>query len=388
MLPSTSSISMSDDRCGQRTRQLTAQNGASPPPAASRHCTGHHRVYRGNDPEKSQALPYIKAKDQVTFPNTPATPTTSGVRMTGAEVVEVDSAEELRAKLSERTAMNYILSGPAAENGPLSIPISALSRRRRVFPSSSMPLPKSLRSQHPHSNTAHAVGYSGGKCMRGPAVLRHAHRPERSLPRRLLRQLHTTTTAGLQVQQRRGHGPARRRAPVVQARPRAEQREWLSWLQHIESRVKGLPSVTTEYLQPRRLSNRSPRLRIHWDANALKITAPSSMHVSTPVRHAFSSTAAPAFAHQHGQYPHHHALHDGPRRRPHHRRRHLRGPHQARSLRRSSHPHGSSSTGSGQWSVAHPVFSRHRRAALHPRAERQRPHRRSAGRALKAILKV
>jgi hypothetical protein len=52
----------------------------------------------------------------------------------------------------------------------------------------------------------------------------------------------------------------------------ADQRAWLSWLQHIESRVQDLPSVTTEYLQPVDLSNRSPRLRIHWDAGTLGIT--------------------------------------------------------------------------------------------------------------------
>ena len=52
----------------------------------------------------------------------------------------------------------------------------------------------------------------------------------------------------------------------------AEQREWLSWLQHIEARVKSLPSVTAEYLQPEDLSNKAPRLRIHWDAVQLKIT--------------------------------------------------------------------------------------------------------------------
>jgi hypothetical protein len=52
----------------------------------------------------------------------------------------------------------------------------------------------------------------------------------------------------------------------------AEQKQWLSWLQHIEGRVKTLPSITTEYLQPEDLSNRAPRLRIHWDAAQLKIT--------------------------------------------------------------------------------------------------------------------
>jgi hypothetical protein len=43
-------------------------------------------------------------------------------------------------------------------------------------------------------------------------------------------------------------------------------------LQRIESRVKSLPSVTTEYLQPEDLSNKAPRLRIQWDATQLKIT--------------------------------------------------------------------------------------------------------------------
>jgi hypothetical protein len=36
--------------------------------------------------------------------------------------------------------------------------------------------------------------------------------------------------------------------------------------------VKQLPSVRIEYLDPEDLSNRSPRLRVHWDARQLKIT--------------------------------------------------------------------------------------------------------------------
>ncbi len=51
-----------------------------------------------------------------------------------------------------------------------------------------------------------------------------------------------------------------------------EQQLWMSWLRTIEDRVKGLPSVTTEYLQPEDLSNRAPQLRVHWYANQLKIT--------------------------------------------------------------------------------------------------------------------
>jgi hypothetical protein len=52
----------------------------------------------------------------------------------------------------------------------------------------------------------------------------------------------------------------------------AEQLEWLSWLKSIQDRLKGLPSTSFEYLQPEDLSNKCPQLRIHWDANVLRIT--------------------------------------------------------------------------------------------------------------------
>ncbi len=45
---------------------------------------------------------------------------------------------------------------------------------------------------------------------------------------------------------------------------------WRGWLQTIEARLKPLP-VTFEYLQPADLSNKSTRLRIHWDTKKLGI---------------------------------------------------------------------------------------------------------------------
>src|SRR5271154_5280836 len=87
----------------------------------------------GTNVEKSQALPYIKSRDQVIIPKHSRNPYDFGVRMTGVEIVEVNSAEELRSKLSERTAMIYILSSPDAEKGPLSIPsICAIAKEKNV----------------------------------------------------------------------------------------------------------------------------------------------------------------------------------------------------------------------------------------------------------------
>lgn len=228
----------------------------------------------GTDPEKSQALPYIKARDQVIIPKHSRNPYDFGVRMTGAEVVEVDSAEELRNKLSAGTAMIYILSGPAAETGPLSIPnICAIAKEKNVpvfvDAAAEEPIKPNIHLQH----GATLVGYSGGKCMRGPQS-----------SGMLIGQKDLCRAAYFQAAPHHNYGRAYKcskeevmglLAAVREWYKRdhdAEQRQWLAWLQHIEGRVKALPSVTAEYLQPEDLSNKSPRLRIHWDATQLKIT--------------------------------------------------------------------------------------------------------------------
>src|SRR3984957_13239235 len=228
----------------------------------------------GTDPEKSQALPYIKGRDQVIIPKHSRNPYDFGVRMTGSEVVEVESADELRSKISDRTAMIYILSSPAAEKGELSIPsICAIAKDKGVpvfvDAAAEEPLVPNIHIQH----GATLVGYSGGKCMRGPQS-----------SGMLIGQKDLCLAAYFQAAPHHNYGRAYKcskeevmglLAAVRQWYKRdhaAEQQEWLSWLQYIERRVKGLPSVTTEYLQPEDLSNRSPRLRIKWDANALRIT--------------------------------------------------------------------------------------------------------------------
>jgi hypothetical protein len=194
--------------------------------------------------------------------------------MVGAEVVEVNSAEELSAKLSDRTAMIYILSGPAAEKGPLSIPsICAIAKEKGV------PVFVDAAAEEPIVPNIHLaagatlVGYSGGKCLRGPQS-----------SGMLIGQKSLCKAAYYQAAPHHCYGRAMKcskeeamglLAAVQQWYKRdheAEQREWRSWLKNIEDRLKPLPSTSFEYLEPEDLSNKAPRLRIHWDANVLKIT--------------------------------------------------------------------------------------------------------------------
>ena len=241
----------------------------------------------GTNIEQCQALPYIEKKKEVIIPHHSRNPYDFGIRMTGAELVEVGSEEELRGKISERTAMIYILSSPAAEKGPLGIPnICAIAKEKGipvfVDAAAEEPLSPNIHIQH----GASLVGYSGGKCMRGPQS-----------SGMLIGQKDLCRAAYYQAAPHHCYGRAfkcsKEEAMGLLAAVRqwykrdhdAEQKQWLSWLQHIEGRVKTLPSVTTEYLQPEDLSNRAPRLRIHWDAIQLKITGSelaAALDASTP----------------------------------------------------------------------------------------------------------
>jgi seryl-tRNA(Sec) selenium transferase len=54
-------------------------------------------------------------------------------KQSGAEIIEVETEAELRSKLSDQTAMIYIISGPRAFEEPLSIKtVCALAKEKNV----------------------------------------------------------------------------------------------------------------------------------------------------------------------------------------------------------------------------------------------------------------
>jgi uncharacterized pyridoxal phosphate-dependent enzyme len=227
----------------------------------------------GGDVEKSQALPYVKAKDQVIVPGHSRNPYDVGVRMVGAEIVEVDTTDELHTRISERTAMIYVMSDPREAKSAL--PIRAICTIAREH---SVPVFVDAAAEEPIKPNIHLaagatlVAYSGGKCLRGPQS-----------SGMLLGDKSLCRAAYLQAAPHHNYGRALKcskeesmglLAAVRQWYKRdhdSEQRMWRAWLETIAARLKPLP-VTFEYLQPADLSNRSTRLRIHWDARQLGIT--------------------------------------------------------------------------------------------------------------------
>ncbi|HKB95546.1 MAG TPA: twin-arginine translocation signal domain-containing protein, partial [Rhizomicrobium sp.] len=228
----------------------------------------------GANVEKCQALPYVKAKDQVIIPKHSRNPYDVGARMAGAQVVEVETAEQLHASISSRTAMIYVMSGPEAENGPLSIANLCAVAKQNNIPILVDAAAEEPLNPNPHiSRGATLVCYSGGKCLRGPqssGILLG----DKSLCKAAYFQAapHHCYGRALKCSKEESMGLLAAVRQWYKRDHAAEQRMWRGWMQTIENRLKSLPSTSFEYLEPQDLSNKATRLRVKWDANVLKIT--------------------------------------------------------------------------------------------------------------------
>ncbi len=228
----------------------------------------------GSNVEKCQALPYVKAKDQVIIPKHSRNPYDVGVRVVGAEVIEVETPDQLRARLSPRTAMIYVMSDPREAQSPLPIPtIINIAKEKNV------PVFVDAAAEEPMSPNVYMqqgasfVGYSGGKCLRGPQS-----------SGMLLGKADLIKAAWFQASPHHNYGRALKcskeetmglLAAVRQWYKRdhaGEQRMWRGWMQTVEARLKPIKGLQFEYLEPQGLSNRATRLRIRWDAAQLGIT--------------------------------------------------------------------------------------------------------------------
>ncbi len=263
------------DAVGAQLAKLTgAEWGIVTNGAESAICLATIACIAGGNVEKCQALPYVKAKDQVIIPKHSRNPYDMGVRMVGAELVEVETPEEARAKISPRTAMIYVMSDPVAEKGPLSIPTLIAIAKEAGVPILVDAAAEEPLNPNPHlSRGATLVCYSGGKCLRGPQS-----------SGMLLGSKELCKAAYYQAAPHHAYGRALKcskeetmglLAAITQWYKRdhaAEQKMWLGWMQGIEKRLTPIKSARFEYLEPPDLSNRATRLKVSWDASVVGIT--------------------------------------------------------------------------------------------------------------------
>ena len=262
---------------GARLAELTgAEWGmvASGCAAALTHATA--ACVAGGNPDLHIRIPNLAGvpKDEVIIPRHSRNVYDAAVRAVGVRVVDVGTIEELEAAFGPRTAMVYILAGPAADNSPLNTRAVAAIARQKQVPVLVDAAAEILTVPNVHiENGAALVGYSGGKCLRGPQSA-GLLLGRKDLVRAAW--MHSAPHHGFARSMKVGKEEAIGMLMAVEMWTRrdhkAEWSRWLGWLDHIAKHVSRIDGVTTALTETTELSNRTPSLAIRWDAQRIGVT--------------------------------------------------------------------------------------------------------------------
>ena len=231
----------------------------------------------GGSPERLIRVPNLEGfdKTQVILPRTSRTAYDHALRVVGVELVMVDTPEEMERAVNPRTAMIYVVTGPATDAGqPLSLEVIAEIARPREIPILADAAAENLTIPCVHlERGATVAAYSGGKALCGPqcaglvlgskdllmaawqASAPH-HGPGRS--EKIGKEEILGMLAAVEAWVRRDH--------------EAEWQEWLGILGRISGSVEDIDTVACRVDDPAGMSNRAPALTIDWDPGALNIT--------------------------------------------------------------------------------------------------------------------
>ena len=230
----------------------------------------------GGNPELLVQVPNLAGfpKDEVVIPAHSRNEYDQAVRSAGVRIIEVRDAAEYEAALGPKVAMVYVFAGPRAESGPLPYDAIYSIAKKRNVPVLVDAAAELLTVPNVHlQRGATLVGYSGGKCIRGPQCAGI-----------LLGRKDLVKAAWVVSAPHHGHGRTMKVGKEeamgmlmavemwMKRDHKAEMEMWTSWMNHIAARVSQIEGVTGAVREPRGLSNHSPGLSISWDPAKLGIT--------------------------------------------------------------------------------------------------------------------
>lgn len=236
----------------------------------------------GGNPDLHVRIPDLRGfpKDEVVIPNHSRNEYDAAVRSIGVRIIEVANAQEFRAALGPRVAMIYVLAGPNAETGDLTYDMIYPAARERNVPVLVDAAAEILTIPNVHlQRGATLVGYSGGKCLRGPQsaglILGRKDLVKAAL-------VHSAPHHGYGRSMKVGKEEAIGMLAAVEAWTKrdhqAEWNTWMSWMNHIASQVGPIDGVTSSIEQTKELSNQSPVLNITWDIGKIGISGADVEH--------------------------------------------------------------------------------------------------------------
>ena len=260
---------------GKRIAEITGAESAivtSGCAAALVHATS--ACLAGANPERIARLPNLDGlKKEVIAPRWSRNTYDHAVRMLGVQFIEVENEQEMRRAIGARTAMVMVLA-TVRDKGPFGLKEIAAVAHEYHVPVLVDAAAEGLTIPNVHlGRGADLVAYSGGKALRGPqsagllmgrkdlvaaAWLNSAPHHSFGRPMKVGKEDVMGMLAAVEMWVKRDH--------------KAEWKAWESWLREIATSAERVPGVTSEVLQPRGLSNYSPRLVVKWDSSKLGIT--------------------------------------------------------------------------------------------------------------------
>jgi L-seryl-tRNA(Ser) seleniumtransferase len=223
----------------------------------------------GGNPDLHIRIPNLNgfAKDEVIIPKHSRNVYDAALRGVGVRVIEVTTPAELEAALGPRTALIYILASPEADESALPTKLVASIAQPRGVPVLVDAAAEILTVPNVHlQNGATLVGYSGGKCLRGPqAAGLLLGRKDLVKAAWVHSAPHHGYSRGYKVGKEEAIGMLMAVEMWMKRDHDAEWKMWTSWLDSVAKRVSAVPGVTTAVVQPKGLSNRMPSLRVFWD---------------------------------------------------------------------------------------------------------------------------
>ncbi len=231
----------------------------------------------GGNPEKLIRIPDLTGleKTEVISPRYSRNVYDHAIRNVGVTMITVDSVDELRSAINEKTAMIYVNSDEDSATGqPMSLEVITRIAREKNIPVLVDAAAEDLTIPCVHlERGATVVAYSGGKAICGPQcaglligdknLLMSAwqassphHGPGRD--NKVGKEEMLGMLAAVEAWTTRDH--------------KGEWATWLTWIDEISNKLTKVAGVTATVSEPTGLSNRSPRLNISWDADKLHIT--------------------------------------------------------------------------------------------------------------------
>ena len=230
----------------------------------------------GGNPDLHVRIPNLAgfAKDEAIIPKHSRNVYDAALRAVGVRVIEVATPQELENALGPRTALAYIFAGPNADKSALPTRVVAEIAGRRGVPVLVDAAAEGLTVPNVHLQAGAAlVGYSGGKCLRGPQTA-GLLLGRRDLVRAAW--IHSAPHHGFARSMKVGKEEAIGMLMAVEMWMRrdheAEWRQWTAWLEHIARRLSTIGGVRARIEPPEGLSNRTPTLEVRWDPKRVGVT--------------------------------------------------------------------------------------------------------------------